>query len=135
MPPPPTSPLTQQALLTAVTTLAQMISLTSLDKEFLSQFLSSALRLALCNPLLVTPRYTSPGRPPWRSERLHPPRAHQALAANTSRREPPLLTMAGWASEGRGAGPCRSEGSAWTLPTYHSTRHHRYTGSAPNNTR
>lgn len=68
-------------------------------------------------PLLVTPRYTSPpGRPPWRSrggaeeeprrgERLLPPRAHQALAPNnTSRREPPLLTMAGWASEGRGAG-------------------------------
>lgn len=69
------------------------------------------------------------------SERLHPPRAHQALAANTSRREPPLLTMAGWASEGRGAGPCRSEASAWTLLTYHSTRHHRYKGSAPNNTK
>lgn len=48
------------------------------------------------------------------------------------RREPPLSTMTGWASEGRGgAGPYRSMGSVCTLPTYHSTRHHRLERRSP----
>lgn len=55
-------------------------------------------------PLLLAGHRGGAEEEPRRGERLLPPRAHQALAPNTSRREPPLLTMAGWASEGRGAG-------------------------------